>query len=427
MSERPNITIVPWATDLNYPSGSNPWSLTNTKIAPSGSEYAHGYTPGVQPRAQHWNYVQNALTSWVSAADGYECRNWPTRASGIQFDLNCGAYDANRNLLYLGGKQTGDHGAVLISGAGGVGLDVVVTPFKQFPGGTSSRVIDMAIRPDTGDLFCLAVYTDIAPDDHFSALVATYDVSANAWADRFVPGDGDSTHATTAHSIKWDPYRLTMIIGGTRFTNFGSSWIESAFAWFCDDPGFDPTNASWSAVYVSSITLIATGPANMLLCDRVNTWTSAAVTDAFVQHTGVFTKCLGLEYNASTGTYLALDQATSTLVRVWGSVDGIIWTLRSTLPSTSVVNSPGTLVGSAVAENPSTNVLRAWGSAWVWAGTITTSGAQVILYSLDNGSSWRFVPCPSIVETALFPADGGIGLIGSHPGVYLSRLCAMLR
>lgn len=50
-----------WATDTNYPAGSETWSATPTKVAPSSGVRADGFAPGDQPPAQWINWLFNSI------------------------------------------------------------------------------------------------------------------------------------------------------------------------------------------------------------------------------------------------------------------------------------------------------------------------------------------------------------------------------
>ena len=50
-----------WATDTNYPAGSETWSATPTKVAPSAGVQADGFAPTDQPPAQWINWLFNGI------------------------------------------------------------------------------------------------------------------------------------------------------------------------------------------------------------------------------------------------------------------------------------------------------------------------------------------------------------------------------
>lgn len=50
-----------WASDTNYPAGSDPWSATATKVAPSAGQIAAGFAPTDKPPAQWFNYILQRL------------------------------------------------------------------------------------------------------------------------------------------------------------------------------------------------------------------------------------------------------------------------------------------------------------------------------------------------------------------------------
>jgi hypothetical protein len=62
-------SLPEWATDANYPAGSDPWSGTPTRVEPSAGEIAAGSTPGTGLAAQLFNWLNGALSEWVTHLD----------------------------------------------------------------------------------------------------------------------------------------------------------------------------------------------------------------------------------------------------------------------------------------------------------------------------------------------------------------------
>ena len=52
-----------WATDTNYPAGSETWSATPVKVAPSAGVQADGFTPEDRPPAQWINWLFNGIVT----------------------------------------------------------------------------------------------------------------------------------------------------------------------------------------------------------------------------------------------------------------------------------------------------------------------------------------------------------------------------
>lgn len=62
----PRPTHTPdWASDANYPAGSDPWSSQPTKVQPDPSDETQGFVPATRPPAQWWNWILNLLSAWV--------------------------------------------------------------------------------------------------------------------------------------------------------------------------------------------------------------------------------------------------------------------------------------------------------------------------------------------------------------------------
>lgn len=56
---------VNWASDTNFPAGSDPWSATPTKVAPSAGQIAAGSAPGSKMPGQWFNYLMNRIYTAV--------------------------------------------------------------------------------------------------------------------------------------------------------------------------------------------------------------------------------------------------------------------------------------------------------------------------------------------------------------------------
>lgn len=60
-----------FATDTNYPAGSNPWNGNPTRVAPSAGPNAAGLEPEETLPAPWWNYFIGRLTAWVKYLRGF--------------------------------------------------------------------------------------------------------------------------------------------------------------------------------------------------------------------------------------------------------------------------------------------------------------------------------------------------------------------
>lgn len=56
-----------FATDPNFPAGSDPWSGTPTRVAPSAGQLAAGFAPATQVPAQHLNWILGTLADTDAA------------------------------------------------------------------------------------------------------------------------------------------------------------------------------------------------------------------------------------------------------------------------------------------------------------------------------------------------------------------------
>lgn len=69
MAAKPTIADVAWATDANYPAGSEPEQGTPTKIATTAPQKAVGWRPEEKPPAQNWNLWNNEAYKWFQYID----------------------------------------------------------------------------------------------------------------------------------------------------------------------------------------------------------------------------------------------------------------------------------------------------------------------------------------------------------------------
>jgi hypothetical protein len=64
MPSRPGATPS-WATDANYPAGTDPWSATPTRVEPDAAQKGTGNVPATRPPAQHHNWLQGLIADWI--------------------------------------------------------------------------------------------------------------------------------------------------------------------------------------------------------------------------------------------------------------------------------------------------------------------------------------------------------------------------
>lgn len=79
-----------WASDDNYPAGTDPWSAQPTKVAPSGAEIEAGHTPGVPVPAETENWWKNradGLLEYLRASGRFNVvhRNWSNNAEQVGY------------------------------------------------------------------------------------------------------------------------------------------------------------------------------------------------------------------------------------------------------------------------------------------------------------------------------------------------------
>lgn len=54
-----------WATDPNFPAGTDPWSGQPNKVMPSGGRIAEGFDPLERPPAEWFNWILNNHGAWI--------------------------------------------------------------------------------------------------------------------------------------------------------------------------------------------------------------------------------------------------------------------------------------------------------------------------------------------------------------------------
>src|SRR6185295_12739707 len=59
-----------WATDANYPAGSDPWSGTPTKSAPDAGKIATGFVPDTDQAAEEVNWILANHADWINYLAG---------------------------------------------------------------------------------------------------------------------------------------------------------------------------------------------------------------------------------------------------------------------------------------------------------------------------------------------------------------------
>lgn len=58
--------IPEWASDANYPAGSEAWSGTPTRVEPDPDQLGTGNVPEERPPAQHHNWITGLLADWIA-------------------------------------------------------------------------------------------------------------------------------------------------------------------------------------------------------------------------------------------------------------------------------------------------------------------------------------------------------------------------
>lgn len=178
-----------WASDANFPAGSDPWSGEPTKVAPDAGEIAAGHTPGVIVPAETENWWKNRTDARLEALEGTE--TLVLAIDSAYFDDAVVLHDvANEQLIF----QTTGYAALGIAlpvgrriseirvrvKDGGAGQKLVVE-LRSSVDGTSTQVAtedsDESGAASTVTLAGLAV--DIEEGTNFTILVSPDSDTAN--------------------------------------------------------------------------------------------------------------------------------------------------------------------------------------------------------------------------------------------------------
>ena len=125
-----------WATDTNYPAGSETWSATPVKVAPSSGAQADGFTPEDRPPAQWVNWLFNGI---VTAGQDLELRG--LQEAWDQSETNGDTtphIDVGTEDLVVGGTANADLFKVQNSTQGATARNLAVT--QDFTVGGESSI-----------------------------------------------------------------------------------------------------------------------------------------------------------------------------------------------------------------------------------------------------------------------------------------------
>lgn len=164
MPSRPGTTPS-WGTDANYPAGTDPWSSTPTRVAPTSGEQAAGYAPKDEPPAQWLNWLWGFAADWIAyfaaIIDSNEEHTYQTAKSRtIYVGVNGGegteagwAYGVDRYLVGSGDSDSVflDIGKYLPSGAILKEVHALIKPgTARSSGGSPLHRMSMLVHKLTG-------------------------------------------------------------------------------------------------------------------------------------------------------------------------------------------------------------------------------------------------------------------------------------
>jgi hypothetical protein len=141
--------IPTWATDTNYPAGTDAWSGTATKVEPTSGQKAAGWEPGQRPPAQYQNWWMGLVSDWIAyfgdpgeKSIAFGIHAWNSQRIGLQ-----GRVDDGGDLFWES-MDTASH---------------IHCPINLPAGSILTRVVFHYFRPTAGSgIFLGLTYADLA-------------------------------------------------------------------------------------------------------------------------------------------------------------------------------------------------------------------------------------------------------------------------
>jgi hypothetical protein len=140
---------ISWATDTDYPAGSDPWDATATCVEPSSGRKASGWEPNQKPTAQELNWWERGAARWIQWLAG--------NVADLQFGIPMCEFQ-----LVAGTLGTGS-GTSHIENA-------LVTPTWRFQPGGTDQTIQAPVHLPIGATISSFIFEATQPDssDGFS-------------------------------------------------------------------------------------------------------------------------------------------------------------------------------------------------------------------------------------------------------------------
>lgn len=341
MGGRPLAPLPTWATNLNYPAGSDPWSGDLLKLDPGAGLRAAGWEPEDRPGAQHQNHQFNKLGEYIDYLDAIAAQNWAEPVTIVDNTGDDIGYDKGLETWFVVGELQKVHAS----------RDGYTWTAQSMPAGTQNL---LAIAGSTSNVVAGGIGDQ------------AFQFDGVTWTKSTLPGGG----VIDVNRILSDPASFIMLGGSL----LGAS--DAANVWRTTDgfaftrvalpvPSFTPhqvdvmanrplTNQWWAYSQNSN-------PAN-----AGEAWTSTDGIAWTLRTPGI------IRGTAAAGSFeQQLWMCVTELGFVFTSADAITWNQVASLSNITFA----------------ANCLSVSGSLWV-AGTLD----RTIIYSTDAGVTWRKVP-----------------------------------
>lgn len=361
----PSWTVGSWATNANYPAGSDPWSAQPTKVAHPGP--LGGFVPAQGAAAEYFNYELNRIYATQTS-----------EKSKIAELLNFIGQVQIQNWPYL---ESGDKGSPRVWCQGDADFD----PIKGL-------WVSIAYNSASGN----RGYT--SPTGVTWSSLGDFG-NSNTSAAVVVDRDTGKYYATAAGQIgDWDGTTWTMIASGTGRILSTGKWFSSKAVFVGAESG--PTTK------ISTYTTAA-GHTNRTVPGTVTnalTWASAVGGSTMlavpIEHAGAnlvgMTTTDGITWTAAAFPTIAAGES----IQDVGYGNGVFMIAVSDsldlTPDTKIYTSATGAAGSWTLVKTLTgkyvNALACTGSLWFasWGADSTSEYARGI-FSLDNGATWGVV------------------------------------
>lgn len=154
MATRPVDPVQDWATDVNFPAGSDPWSGQPTKVVPAAGESAVGFEPGTEFPSELANYILSNHAAFLAYLDSEVTGGADTftasAAAGVPSLLAGAGYWAldtttEVKYTYLGAANRGTLVFDLSACIGAIGASIEITRVEAMVLSPNSNAMQLAV------------------------------------------------------------------------------------------------------------------------------------------------------------------------------------------------------------------------------------------------------------------------------------------